>query len=219
MCGIDAAIMLWRKRKTRNKVFVIGRNKTGTTSLAEALVMLGYQLGNQAEAELLIDDWASRRFDRIIKYCNKADAFQDIPFGNADTYKALDQAFPNAKFILSIRSNAEEWYESVTRFHTKIVGKGRLPTAEDLKTFDYREPGWLWRSQQLVYGINENTLYDQKIYIAHYEQHNQKVQEYFSGRPDDLLVLNLASSDAMKALTSFLELPETTMSMPHLNKS
>ena len=42
------------------KIFVIGSNKTGTTSLGAALKNLGFRLGNQLEAEMLIDDWAHR---------------------------------------------------------------------------------------------------------------------------------------------------------------
>jgi hypothetical protein len=62
------------------KVFCIGRNKTGTTSMARAVVSLGFKLGKQSRAERLLEDWGKRDFCRIIRYCKSADAFQDIPF-------------------------------------------------------------------------------------------------------------------------------------------
>lgn len=211
----------WFSRATapRFKVFCIGRNKTGTTSVGYALKDLGFRLGDQAKAELLVEDWAMRDFRRIIRYCRKANAFQDVPFSLPDTFKAMDEAFPGSKFILTVRDSAREWYESLTRFHTKIVGKGRLPTAGDLKCHHYRYKGFLWRSHQLVYGIDESTLYDFDIYTKHYEEHNRRVIEYFVSRPDDLLVLNLKDPSAMRKLCDFLGIDYSGHPMPHLNKS
>jgi hypothetical protein len=201
------------------KVFCIGRNKTGTTSVESVLGILGFRLGNQPQAELLIEDWAKRDFRKIIDFCQSADAFQDIPFSLPYTYQALDQAFPNSKFILTVRTTSEDWFNSIARFHTKIVGKGRLPTANDLQSFSYREAGWLWRSQELVYGIDENTLYSPDVYKAHYVAHNRQVTDYFKHRPTDLLVLNLENEDAITQLCSFLGFSGEGLKMPHLNHS
>ncbi len=202
-----------------NKVFVIGRNKTGTTSLAQVLVAMGYVLGDQARAELLLDHWARRDFHAIVDYCKQAEAFQDVPFSIDYTFQIVDYAFPGSKFILSIRNSAQEWYDSLTRFHTLLLGKGRLPTPDDLKQFPYRYPGWLWKAQQLVYGIDESTLYDPDIYMQHYEAHNEKVLDYFKHRPDKLLVLNVAEPTALQRLSDFLQRPIPLSHMPHLNRS
>src|SRR5207248_6822925 len=119
--------------RRKKKVFCIGQNKTGTTSMAAALAQLGYKVGEQSVAELLIKDWSRRDFRRIVRYCASADAFQDIPFSLDYTYQAVDCAYPGSKFILTVRSSGDEWYASLIRFHTKIIGKNRLPTAADLK--------------------------------------------------------------------------------------
>jgi hypothetical protein len=213
--------VLFRKKqkKKQKKIFVIGRNKTGTTSLAKSLTTLGYKLGDQRKAELLMEDWALRDFKKIVKYCQKAEAFQDVPFSLDYTYQIMDYAFPGSKFILSVRSSSEEWYESLVKYHTKALAKNRLPTADDLKNHPYRKTGWLWRQQQLVYGVDENSLYDKEIYIQHYKAHNKKVIEYFRYRPGDLLVLNVAEPDAMKSLCRFLGVKAKNFTMPHLNIS
>ncbi len=205
--------------KRRPKVFCIGQNKTGTTSVEAVLKQLGYKMGKQAKAELFIHDWAKRDFKKIVKFCRSADAFQDIPFSNDFTYEILDYAFPDSKFILTVRNNKDEWFESIKRFHTKLIGKGRVPTADDLKVFPYCYKGWMWENMQLKYGIDETTLYDYKIYTDQYERYNQTVREYFKYRPDDLIVLNLADSDAMKKLHDFLGFDFDGGQMPHLNKS
>jgi len=205
--------------KKRAKVFCIGQNKTGTTSVEAVLKQLGYKMGNQAKAELLIHDWAKRDFRNIVKFCKSADAFQDIPFSNDFTYEILDYAFPGSKFILTVRSSKDEWYRSITRFHTKLIGKERLPTADDLKAFAYRYKGWMWENMQLKYGIDEATVYDYKIFTDQYERYNQTAIEYFRYRQEDLLVLNLADSDAMENLYKFLGFPYDGREMPHLNRS
>ena len=206
-------------RRKRTKIFVIGRNKTGTTSTGSALSSFGYRIGNQTEAEQLSEDWFKRDFRRIVKYCKNADAFQDVPFSRDYTYQIMDYAFPGSKFILTVRNSPEEWYESLTRYHTEIVGKNRLPTAGDLKQFLYRNTGWLWRQQQIVYGIDETSLYDKDIYINHYISHKHKILDYFRNRPEDLLVLNLSKPGAMQSLCKFLNITFTNQVMPHLNKS
>jgi hypothetical protein len=202
-----------------HKVFVIGRNKTGTTSMKAALRRLGYVIGDQAAAELLLDDWGRRDFRRIVEYCKSADAFQDIPFSLGHTYKAVDAAFPGSKFVLTVRDSAEQWYESLVRFHTMIVGKNRVPTADDIKQLRYRRPGYMWQAAQLTYGIDENTLYDRRIYIEHYEAHNQEARDYFRDRPGDFLELNLASPGAMQSLCDFLGVDAGGLTMPHLNSA
>lgn len=88
----------------KQKVFCIGRNKTGTTSLKKALSEFGYLIGDQRAAERLIDAYAIRDFGPIMSYCETAEAFQDVPFSWPYTYVVLDQAFPNSKFILTVRS-------------------------------------------------------------------------------------------------------------------
>ena len=137
------------------KVFCIGRNKTGTTSIGKALTLLGFTLGKQSIAERLMEDWRKRDFWHIILYCRFADAFQDVPFSLDYTYQVLDEAFPNAKFLLTIRNNSEEWYQSLVKFHTRIVKKNRLPTPDDLKNFPRVYKGWFWRQHQIIYGIDE----------------------------------------------------------------
>lgn len=203
----------------KKKVFCIGANKTGTTSVAAVFKSIGLKVGKQSTAELFIHDWAKQDYRRIIRYCRWADAFQDLPFSYPDTYKAMDKAFPGSRFILTVRSNAEEWFESLTRFHTKIVGKGRIPTAEDLRQFNYRYPGFLWDAARWRYGADESTLYKRELYIRCYEEHNHNIREYFKGRPDDLLELNISDADAMERLVKFLGCPYTGQKMPHLNSS
>jgi hypothetical protein len=209
--------------KSKGKIFCIGQNKTGTSSLEVALANLGYKPGNQEKGEKLLKDWATRDFRKIVKLCKTGDFFQDVPFSNDYTYIAMDCSFPGSKFILTIRDNKNQWYESLTRFHTRVIGKDRLPTPRDLKEHRYRDKeffrGYLWDAQVLKYGIDESTLYDYEIYTAKYELHNSQVLEYFRYRQDDLLVLNVAKPKSMERLFNFLGHPFNGEIMPHINAS
>lgn len=204
---------------TRSKVFCVGANKTGTTSLNQVFESLDLKVGNQARAELLLHDWSKRDFRRIIRYCRWAEAFQDIPFSYPDTFCAVDKAFPHSRFILTVRRDAEEWYDSLVRYHTMLIGKNRIPNADDLRRFDYRYPGFLWDAQRYRYGDDESLLYNREWYIQCYEEHNSNVIRYFKDRPTDLLVLNVADSDAMERLLTFLGYAYTGQKMPHANAS
>lgn len=201
------------------KVFCIGRNKTGTTSIEAALQSLGLRMGLQARGETIRADWARRDFTRVIALCRTADAFQDVPFSYPDTYRAVDAAYPGSRFILTVRDSAQQWFDSLVRFHTKIVNKGRVPTADDLRAFEYRYPGFLWDGFVLQYGDDERRLYDRDLYVSHYLEHNRSVAEYFRDRPGDLLVLNVSHADAMRRLCAFLGVPDEGRAMPHLNRS
>ncbi|MDH5934466.1 sulfotransferase, partial [Vibrio splendidus] len=154
------------------KIFIIGRNKTGTTSLKETFEKLGYSIGDQVTAELFIDDYEKKDFSRILAYCDSAEVFQDAPFSWPETYKHVFKKYPNAKYILLERESSEVWYNSLTRFHKKIVANGEKIDANSLKNFTYRKKGFLWQAQKVVCGATEKTLYDKTLYIKNYEDYN-----------------------------------------------
>lgn len=205
--------------KKKKKIFVIGSNKTGTTSLKAALNNLGFRVGNQLKAEMLLDDWARRDFKRIIRYCRSADAFSDIPFSLDYTFQAVDAAFPDSRFILSVRDDADQWYQSLTRFHSQRRGLGRLPTVEELKDDPYVCPGYQWHASKLLYGIDENCVWDEQIYKKLYLRHIETVENYFKYRSNDLLVINLSETNAMQQMCKFLDVPIGEEIMPKLNFS
>ena len=59
-----------------------------------------------------------------------AQFFQDAPFSYL--YIFMDGALPNRKFILTVPDKEEEGYNSLIRFHGKLLGNGNIPpTVED----------------------------------------------------------------------------------------
>lgn len=212
---------IWKlNHANSSKIFGIGNNKTGTTSLDKAMSKLGYKVGNQRSAESLHKEWAQRNFKPIIAYCKTAEFFQDVPFSKPFTFIALDQAFPNSKFILTIRDNPEQWYNSLTKFHAKLWGKdGRIPTKEDLQNAKYIYKGWAWDMTRYAAITPENDPYQKAALIQSYIDYNNSVITYFKHRPKDLLILNVAEPGAYRKLCEFIGQPVTSEEFPWENKT
>ncbi len=208
------------KNSRMPKIFCIGRNKTGTTSMAEFLGQCGYNVAPQTPAELLIDQWHASNFEPIIRFARTAgNAFQDIPFSLPETFVALHKAFPESKFILTVRGSSDDWYRSLTNYHAKLFGHGKIPDKNDLMEADYNGKGWMWKVNQMVYHTPENDIYNREILIAHYEKYNNDVIRYFSLFPGNLLVVNLADADAPERIAQFLNLKAPVPEMPWENKN
>lgn len=202
------------------KVFCIGRNKTGTTSMHKLLKELGFHVGSQKVGEMFIEDWSKGNFDPIIQFARTGgNAFQDMPFGLPGTYKVLDEHFPDSKFILTIRDSPEVWYDSLVRFHSEKFGHGNIPTKADLLKADYRRPGFVWETMRMIYQTPEDDIYHKDTLIAGYIQHNEQVIDYFKDRPSKLLVVNLKEADVARSITEFLDVEKSLAEIPWENKS
>ncbi|MGB8687980.1 MAG: sulfotransferase [Microcoleus sp.] len=200
-------------------MFCVGMNKTGTLSLKTALIELGFQFAPQFPAEMMLKDWAERRFDKLINFCYDYQCFKDIPFSLPYTFQTLDTYFPNSKFILTIRDNSQVWFESIKRFHGKLFSQGKSPSWEDMDSASYVYQGWMAEASKYIFQADEHGLYDRSRYIEVYEFHNQMVREYFRYRSNALLVINIASEESYDQLCKFLNLSPLREEFPHLNKN
>ncbi len=210
------------KRNKYNKVFCIGANKTGTTSLGALLSSFGFKMGDQSVAEILSLDWlANKNTDRIIRYCYTADTFQDVPFSYRGLHQDLDKAFPNSKFILTVRDSPDEWFNSLVSFHTKIFSTDstRPPNADELDSATYRYKGYALDVFKLAHKYPTVPLYDEDTYKNDYILNNDEKRTYFRGRPNDFIEINLAIKDDFRRLCEFLNVETDITDFPWLNKS
>ena len=166
-----------------SKVFCIGFQKTGTTSLHIALEQLGFRV-----ASVFGHDWSLERLRRDVvtrglEIAQEVDAVEDMPWPMI--YQELDREFPGSKFILTER-DPDKWIASL---------KGHFGS----------EPQVL---QQFTYGEDAGSPEgNEERYLETYRNHNASVREYFDGREDDLLVMNLEHGDGWAELGAFLGLP------------
>lgn len=205
--------------KTETKVFCIGFNKTGTTSLNHFMEVNGFNCGNQAQGEILIRDYANSNWTPILKHCQTAQFFQDLPFSAPRTAAVLAEAFPEAMFILTERESAEIWYQSICSFHKKyFLAKENTPNADELKKSTYRYPGFAWEANRALYNSPASDPYNASILKTSYTTHNADVRALFNGK-DNFLTLKIEDPLAITKLENFLGISSTIKSMPWLNKT
>ena len=200
------------------KVFGIGRNKTGTTSLEAALVSLGYRVAPTREGECLFDDWTQGRFAAVKRLCKSYDAFQDIPFSFPGSYEILDQMFPGSKFVLTVR-DLDKWFQSLVRFHSKLFGNGKQPTWEDLEAATYRRRGFIADCQRFVYEADTYGLYDEEHYKAVCQRQIETAREYFRNRSDQFLEIDVSEEGSFQRLCGFLGQESDDTKFPWENKT
>ena len=162
----------------KTKVFVIGFQKTGTTSLELALQFLGYRVYG-GDKNLMKYTNAEDLKAYIKKTLDSWDAAQDMPWPLY--YKELYEVYPDAKFILTIR-NTNKWIKSVVNYFASI----RIPL------------------HKKIYEVPCAEGYE-KEYKAIYNKHNQDVIEFFS-KKNNFLLMESKRNFNYNTLCTFLEL-------------
>lgn len=171
------------------QVFCIGFQRTGTTSLSEALRMLGYF--SLHDAPWLLPDL--RDGVRPIPLLDEYDAFTDNPFPLM--YEELDRDRPGSKFVLTVR-DVDSWLHSVSFLVEEWA------------------PGF--EMESFIYGVDH---FDRDVYRQRYVEHNEAVIRHFAGRPDALLVIDVTRGDPWPALCEFLGEPIPRGEFPRSGRS
>jgi hypothetical protein len=221
-------------RRNFNKIFCIGYNKTGTTTLETVLSRYGYHLPDQQVQEARISEPCQRGdYREFQRFIEAYDAFQDQPFSVGDVYIAADALFPDSRFILTVR-DADAWFASMERFYKGPLERARhkeglegLSLHEILQRAGYLFPGYLHRWQRrwlttVEHGevrVRWDLFFDRDYYIREYRARNDRIRRYFHGAPHKLLVLDLAQEDSTRRLCEFLNIPpQLAFTMPVINR-
>ena len=179
--------------KTINKIFGVGLSRTGTTSLTHALELLGYRTSHWEDHDEINQHLIQNNF--TLSLLEQYDAITDNPIPSI--YQELDKAYPNSKFILTVREY-DSWLKSVKHHHLINVG----PQFPSFNT-------------KLCYG---SWYFDEEKFTNTYYAHEAEVRAYFNDRPEDLLVLNIREGDGWEKLCAFLGQPIPTVPFPHQNQ-
>lgn len=202
--------------RNKTKVFVIGFNKTGTTSVEHTLKDLGYILGDQGTAEFLLDDIIASDHASLYDYIETAEAFQDVPFSLPGVFKIVYNKYPYAKFILSVRDTPEQWYNSILNFHTKVFGKGIFPSKDILENAEYRYRGYAWKYINYTF---DGVIYEEDFYKKIYLEHIDDVESFFKDKADRICKINVANKEDYQKLCTFLGVKAKKSSFEWKNKT
>ena len=173
----------------RPKVFCVGFQKTGTTSLQYALSKLGYRVGGVFSVKDL--DRREQMFERAMELLPQFDAFADNPW--CLYYREFDAAVPGSKFILTTR-DPEKWYASAC----KHFGERWSQMHE-----------WIYDAPVPV--GNKDT------WIGRLLSHQEEVRAYFADRPGDYIEFDVSRGDGWQELCRLLDKKVPTTPFPHLN--
>ena len=174
------------------KVFCIGFQKTGTSTMGIVLKKLGFKvIGLQSNCAQFIVD---KNFKPIFEIVDSFDAFQDNPW--PILYKQLDEKYPNSKFILTVRDQSK-WIRSVINH---FGNKNTL-------------------MRQIIYDGNGSPIGNEKKYLKIFNTHNKEVMDYFKNRPKDILKINIEKTTSWNEICNFLDKPIPNSKFPHANKN
>lgn len=179
-------------------VFDLSSAKTGTTSLASAMELLGFRSchGCPAEHE---NDFCEKLLNGRVDF-KLLDEYEFI--GNLVNYCffKLEHRYPEAKFIF-LERDVDAWLQSTLR------------QLQNQRRFGLKHSGTLARLQ------NIGCLYtkDAEYLKYRFECHRAAVLAYFKTKPEKLLVTSVA--EEWPPLCEFLNLPVPSVAFPHLNKS
>jgi hypothetical protein len=178
-----------RYGRPRQKVFCVGFQKTGTTSLQYALSLMGYRVAGYFS----MADFSSpeEMRDRALEMALRFDAFGDNPW--AVLFRDLDAAFPGSKFILTTR-DPDRWYASAC------------------KHFGGRDS----RMREWIYGAGSPES-NRGAYVERMTRHVAEVRAYFADRPRDFMEFDAAQGEGWDKLCGFLGKPVPRRDFPRLN--
>lgn len=172
----------------KQKVFVIGFQKTGTTSLEHALQYLGYRVYG-GDKNLLKFDTKDELKSYIQKTLESWDAVQDMPW--PQVYRELYDLYPEAKFILTVR-DTDKWIQSVIKYFASI----RVPL------------------HRKIYNVPCAEGYE-GVYKTVYNKHNEDVLEFFKDK-NNFMVMEQGKNFNYDTLCRFLDIEEVPeKAFPH----
>ncbi|GAB4249290.1 MAG: hypothetical protein Kow0079_01850 [Vicingaceae bacterium] len=202
----------------KEKVFCIGFSKTGTTSLEQALNILGYKVCNghynNNYSNYLMALYIHKDYEELYKIINYFDVFVDAPWGGSDLYIKLAKDFNNAKFILTTR-NEEKWFNSLKKMFCQFSSDEKDCLNDFHKKGRY---GFVYFFKH-IFKV-ESLIENKKTIISNYIKYNNDVIDYFRNNHIDLLILDVEEEKKWEKLCSFLnkDIPKN-IPYPHSNKA
>ncbi|WP_169727676.1 sulfotransferase family protein [Psychromonas arctica] len=176
----------------KQKIFIIGLPRTGTTSISVAMLELGFKVAHTA--------FTKHTFEL-------ADVISDAPCFS--DYQQLDTLFPGSKFIY-LERELSQWIPSMQRLLVKM--------APHLLTKTGHFSPVLKRALNISFGEDHQLRGSEKHLTECYLCHQKQVHQYFEGSKN-LLTINLSHENSYIELCTFLSLDyKDGTKFPHLNK-
>ena len=214
-------------KPSKDRVFCISMQRTGTTSTGDFLADHGYSVAGWPVSNYY--NWPYNysigNYEAIFNSpaFQAYNAFEDSPWYHPGMYKKLYDRFPSSKFILFER-DSDEWFDSMVRHsggktpgntfrHCQVYN--RLPEFYKKLANDNNFHPSLNESDNLM-----SLQGKRKHYIKVYKNYNDEVITFFeNANPERLFTANLKDPDKWKRLGDFLGVSVDKNYKKHSNKS
>jgi hypothetical protein len=198
--------------KSRDKIFCIGYNKSGSSSLAYSIQELGFSLMDLSAGERLLPSYTKSNLystdifsKELLSFSESADLFKDVPFSLPNVWRIIYDGYPDAKFILSVRDSSEQWFKSITNFHASFATLTSWKSVNEVKycyTKTNSTNSFLYDYMISINGKSKEP-YNKATLIASYNKHNDEVVSFFKNKPN-FIMINVAKDDDYIRLCKFL---------------
>jgi hypothetical protein len=172
-------------------LFIIGFNKSGTTSIHKLAQLSGYRsvhwdegklaktiLTNTLQGQPLLNGYE----DKFQIFSDMAFRSKNFRFDANTLFMQLDHGYPNAKFLYNFR-DIDAWLLSRLNHQEVVDGETNIEYYQRvLKTNDFDRIKQIWINERLRYG--------------------EDIRNYFSGT-DKLLELDIKAQEFVDALNDF----------------
>lgn len=185
---------VWGMR-SYEKVFGIGLNKTGTTSLKLAFERLGFD--HLERQPRLFKRWKQGRISDVIAATKDHETFEDWPWPLM-IRELLDHYGARARFVLTTRVNADVWVASL-KAHAERTNPHRNPRRD---IFGIAYP----------HGVEDR-------FAAFYEDHLRDVRALFADCPHLLREMCWEDGHGWTELCEFLDCPVPQEPFPRANRA
>lgn len=175
------------------KIFGIGLNKTGTSTLGAVCSQLGLR-SKSWDRELFASVTVQNDLDTLWHVIEDYDAFDDFPYPLF--YREIDRRFPGSKFVLTRRTSANAWLASL-KAHSMRARHSSI-------------------TNETVYGARFPHGREQ-AFINYYNTHLNAVRDYFAGRNTDFFEICWEDCEDLGPFSEFLGLGQLSGPPPRTN--
>ncbi|SFD04891.1 sulfotransferase [Pseudoalteromonas denitrificans] len=166
---------------TEQKIFIIGLPRTATTSVCVAMLNLGFKTAHTAYTN---------------QSMHHAQVIADTPI--FCDYQKLDTEYKNAKFIY-LEREFSVWLPSIRQLLKRMY--------KNLQRTDGGFNPTLKRCYNSVfYPLTEDNINNDAFLLSCYQRHQKNINEFFKGREQDLLTINVNDKSSYRNLLTFLDI-------------
>ena len=187
--------------RARRKVFGIGLSKTGTTSLASALDILGWQTAHFPQSDYQCD-YRGCGF-RPVRCAERRPRL--------GLFESLYAAYPNALFVCTERP-LESWEASVRGHRIRTRGTDEPPDLDRIAAVE--GPDSPWTARLPIHDL----IWRQPDLASVHAHWAARVEAFFADKPGKLLRFSVFEGHGWAELCGFLDLPLPEQAFPHANK-